>query len=49
MQILDYFPERMGQVIQNKWNRVKETSLEEIRIRVNRPIILKGRDRKSVV
>lgn len=49
MQILDYFPERMGQVIQNKWNRVKETSLEEIRIRVNRPIILKGSQQEEVL
>lgn len=41
MQILNFFPSRVGQAIQNKLNSIDENLLEEIRIRVNRPVILR--------
>ena len=36
MQILDYFPSRIGQVIKDNLNEVEKNMLEEIRIRVGK-------------
>lgn len=41
MQILEYFPNKIGQVIKNNFNIDDYGLLEEIRIRVSKPIILK--------
>ena len=49
MQILEYFPVRIGQVISNSLNNDEKESLEEIRIRVNRPIILKVRNNNKIL
>ena len=43
MQVLEYFPIRIGQVISNSLNKEEKNILEEIRIRVGKPIILKIR------
>ena len=41
IDILDYFPVRIGQAIKNTFNKQNSKTLEEIRIRVSKPIILK--------
>lgn len=41
MDILEYFPNRIGQVIKNDLKNSYFNLLEEIRIRVSRPIVLK--------
>ena len=49
MYILEYFPNRIRQAIHNCLNSDEESCLEEIRIRVQRPIILKiGNQKKEV-
>ncbi len=49
MQILDYFPSRIGQVIKDNLNEVEKNMLEEIRIRVGKPIILKIRQNSKII
>ena len=49
MQILEYFPGKIGQVIKNNLNNNESNILEEIRIRVNKPIILKLRNNNKVL
>ena len=49
MQIVNYFPKKIGQAIQNKLNSMNENSLEEIRIRVNRPVMLKWNQTEEVL
>ena len=48
MQILEYFPSRIGQVIKDNLNEVEKNMLEEIRIRVGKPIILKLRNESKI-
>ena len=49
MQILEYFPVRIGQVIKNNLNNNESNILEEIRIRVGKPIILKLRNENKIL
>lgn len=49
MQILEYFPTRIGQVIKNNLNSNESNILEEIRIRAGKPIILKLRNENKVL
>lgn len=49
MQILEYFPNRIGQVINDNLNEVEKNMLEEIRIRAGKPIILKLRNHNKIL
>ncbi len=49
MQILEYFPSRIGQVIIDNLNEEEKNVLEEIRIRVGKPIILKLRNESKIL
>ena len=49
MQILEYFPLEIGQVIINNLNDNEYNFIEEIRIRVNKPIILKLRNEDKIL
>ena len=49
MQILEYFPSKIGQVISENLNAQDREILEEIRIRVKKPIILKLRNENKIL
>lgn len=50
MEILDYFPLRIKEKIKNELNEnMKYEELEEIRVRVNRPIILKFNNEEVII
>lgn len=49
MQILEYFPNRIGQVIKDNLNIDDDKLVEEIRIRVSKPIILKCGDKDRIL
>ena len=49
MQILEYFPSKIGQVISENLNAKDREILEEIRIRAKKPIILKLRNESKVL
>ena len=49
MNILEYFPFRIGQVIKENLNEEEFSILEEIRIRCSRPIVLKLRNSDKVL
>ena len=49
MKILEYFPIEIGQLIQNNIEQFEMNELEEIRIRVSKPIILKLANREKII
>lgn len=49
MKILEYFPIEIGQLIQNNIEQFEINELEEIRIRVSKPIILKLANREKII
>lgn len=49
MQILKYFPSRIGQAIRNNLNIDDDKFLEEIRIRVSKPIVLKLNNKETII
>ena len=49
MQVLEYFPFRIGQVINENLDEEEFSILEEIRIRCGRPIVLKLRNNDKVL
>lgn len=49
MEILEYFPIEIGQLIQNNIGQSEMNELEEIRIRVSKPIILKLANREKII
>ena len=49
MEILEYFPIEIGQLIQNNIGQFEMNELEEIRIRVSKPIILKLANREKII
>lgn len=49
MEILEYFPIEIGQLIQNNIGQSEMNKLEEIRIRVSKPIILKLANREKII
>lgn len=49
MEILEYFPIEIGQLIQNNINEFELKELEEIRIRVSKPIILKLTNKEKII
>ena len=49
MQVLEYFPVRIGHAIKNNLNDKEKNMLEEIRIRVGKPIILKLRNESKIL
>ena len=49
MEILEYFPIEIGQLIQNNIEQFEMNELEEIRIRVSKPIILKLANREKII
>lgn len=49
MKILEYFPIEIGQLIQNNIEQFERNELEEIRIRVSKPIILKLANREKII
>lgn len=49
IEILKYFPSRIGQAIRNNLNIDDDKFLEEIRIRVSKPIILKLNNKETII
>lgn len=49
MQVLEYFPVRIGHAIKNNLNDKEKNMLEEIRVRVGKPIILKLRNQNKIL
>lgn len=49
IDILKYFPKRIGQVIEDNLNKNEYKILEEIRIRVSKPIIIKLNTRDKIL
>lgn len=49
IEIINYFPSKIGQAIRNNLNINNKEMLEEIRIRVSKPIILKFNQKETIL
>lgn len=49
MEIIEYFPSKIGQTIKNNLNMNNDKVLEEIRIRVSKPIIFKFNQQETII